>query len=434
MAKFWAVFKREYLERVRTRSFIIVTIFGPLLLGALMVVPAVMAARQMKSARIDNLQIIDASGAGIGSEVRALLIASRSDSTLPQTDSATVTVRNVSLDETAQAESLATAAVMRKELTGYIVLDSATVAGASARYAGREASSVGQMQMLETAIRQTVLRQRLQREGLDPARIARLTQVRLQMQTERISEKGRGGSGMASTALGIALALILYMSLIFYGQNILRSVLEEKTTRVAEVIVASVKTDVLLSGKVLGVTAVSMTQMVFWMISAMILYFSRGAIFAKFGLQNAMQITLPQVGPMLAIAFLLFFVLGFIFYASLFAAAGATVSSDQEAQQAAQPIMMLIIASIIFLNPILVAPMSGVAKVLSWLPFSAPIVMPLRMSVTPLDPIEIGLVLAGLAVASAGSIWLSARIYRVGLLMYGKKPGFRELGRWIAQS
>jgi ABC-2 type transport system permease protein len=239
---------------------------------------------------------------------------------------------------------------------------------------------------------------------------------------------------MASTALGIALALILYMSLIFYGQNILRSVLEEKTTRVAEVIVASVKTDVLLSGKVLGVTAVSMTQMVFWMISAMILYFSRGAIFAKFGLQNAMQITLPQVGPMLAIAFLLFFVLGFIFYASLFAAAGATVSSDQEAQQAAQPIMMLIIASIIFLNPILVAPMSGVAKVLSWLPFSAPIVMPLRMSVTPLDPIEIGLVLAGLAVASAGSIWLSARIYRVGLLMYGKKPGFRELGRWIAQS
>ncbi len=434
MGKFLAVFKREYLERVRTRSFIIVTIFGPLLLGALMIVPAVIAAKQMKAARLDHLQIIDASGAAIGQDVRALLIAARGDSTLPQADSATVTVRTVSVAETAQAESLATRAVMKKDLTGYIVLDSATVAGASARYAGREASSVGQMQMLETAIRQTVLKKRLQKEGLDPARIAMLTQVRLQMQTERISEKGRGGSGVASTVLGIALALILYMSLIFYGQNILRSVIEEKTTRVAEVIVASVKTDVLLTGKVLGVTAVSMTQMIFWILSAIILYFARGAIFAKFGLQNAMQITLPHVGPGLAIAFFLFFILGFIFYASLFAAAGATVSSDQEAQSASQPILMLIIASIIFMNPILVAPMSGMAKVMSWLPFSAPIVMPLRMSVTPLEPIEIALVLVGLALASVASIWVSARIYRVGLLMYGKKPSFKELGRWITQS
>jgi ABC-2 type transport system permease protein len=434
MGKFLAVFKREYLERVRTKSFLIVSVFGPLLLGAIMIVPAVIANKQMKAARLDRLEIIDASNVGLGAEVRAMLIVPRADSTQTLADSATLTVTVVAPSGVAQAESLATEAVMKKRLSGYVVLDSATVAGSTARYAGREASSVGQMDMLSTAIRQTVLRKRLIKEGLDPARIAALTQMRLRVQTERISDKGRGGSGVASTVLGFAMAFILYVSLIFYGQNILRSVLEEKTTRVAEVIVASVKTDILLTGKVLGVVAVSMTQMVFWAVSATIMYFARSAIFAKFGLQNATAFTLPHVSPWLAVAFFLLFMLGFIFYASLFAAAGATVSSDQEAQQAAQPIMMMIVASIIFLNPILVAPMSTIAKVLSWLPFSAPIVMPLRMSVTPLDPMEIALVLLGLAVACAASIWVSARIYRVGLLMYGKKPSFRELGRWIAQS
>lgn len=434
MGKFIAVFKREYLERVRTKSFVIVSIFGPLLLGALMIVPNVIAAKQMKAARVSKLQIIDATNIGLGSEVRAALIGPRADTTQSLADSSTLTVRTVAPQEVAQAESLATNAVMNKTLSGYVVLDSATVAGARARYAGREASSVGQMDMLSNAIRQTVLRKRLVSEGLDPARIAALTQIRLRVETERISDKGRGGSGMASTVLGFAMAFILYISLIFYGQNILRSVLEEKTTRVSEVIVASVKTDVLLMGKVFGVVAVSMTQLVFWAASAMVMYFARGAIFAKFGVQNSATFVLPHVSVGLGIAFFLLFLFGFIFYASLFAAAGATVSSDQEAQQAAQPIMMLIVASIIFLNPILVAPMSTMARVLSWLPFSAPIVMPLRMSVTPLDPMEIGLVIAGLAVASFAAIWVAARIYRVGLLMYGKKPSFAELGRWIAQS
>jgi ABC-2 type transport system permease protein len=136
----------------------------------------------------------------------------------------------------------------------------------------------------------------------------------------------------------------------------------------------------------------------------------------------------------MAMALMAFFVLGFIFYSSLFAAAGATVSSDQEAQSAQQPIIMMLIASIVFLQPILLAPSSTMAQVLTWLPFSAPIVMPLRMTVTPIPPLEIAGVLLVLALSSAGAIWISARIYRVGMLMYGKKPSFRELGRWIVQS
>ena len=248
MAKFWAVFKREYLERVRTRWFIIATVLGPLLLGTIMVVPAYMSAKTMKNATLGRIEILDATNVGLGSEVQAVLIAPRSDSGTAKADRNTLTVRVVDPSGLAQAESTATKSVMQKDLSGYVVLDSSTVAGNTARYAGRDASAVGEMQVLEGAIRQTVLRTRLEREGLDPARIAALTNVRLSLSTERISEKGRGGTGLASTILGFVLAFLLYMSLVLYGQNTLRSVLEEKTTRVAEVIVASVNTDILLAG------------------------------------------------------------------------------------------------------------------------------------------------------------------------------------------
>ncbi len=144
----------------------------------------------------------------------------------------------------------------------------------------------------------------------------------------------------------------------------------------------------------LAVSAVGITQQLVWAASALAIYTGRTAIFAKLGMPNANSITLPHVSIGMGIAFGLFFLLGFVFYSSLFAAAGATVSSDQEAQQAAQPITMLLVASIIFLQPIVLAPSSTMAKVLSWLPFSAPIVMPLRMSVVPLPTLEIVLVIA----------------------------------------
>jgi ABC-2 type transport system permease protein len=143
---------------------------------------------------------------------------------------------------------------------------------------------------------------------------------------------------------------------------------------------------------------------------------------------------LPYVSPGLIALFLLFNVQGFLLYSTLFAAAGATVNSDQEAGQAAQPIILLLVTSILFLQPVMLSPASTLAKVLSWLPFSAPIVMPLRMSVSQIDPIEMTGVIATLALSCAIVTWMSSRIYRIGLLMYGKRPSFRELARWVAQA
>jgi ABC-2 type transport system permease protein len=126
-----------------------------------------------------------------------------------------------------------------------------------------------------------------------------------------------------------------------------------------------------------------------------------------------------------------FFILGYVFYSSLYAAAGAMVNSEQEAQQALTPVMLFVIASALLIQPVLLNPGSSLARVASIVPFSAPIIMPLRMSLVAVPPLDIALSVLGLVLACAAAVWLAGRIYRVGMLMYGKKPTLRELARWV---
>jgi ABC-2 type transport system permease protein len=254
------------------------------------------------------------------------------------------------------------------------------------------------------------------------------------MSAERITDKGRGGSGIGSAIFGFLIAFLLYMMIVLYGQNILRGVLEEKTTRVAEVIVSSVSTDVLLAGKVIGVGAVGLLQQAVWLGSAVALYQLRMHIFTALGMPAMPNLPLPQMPPMLIVALVLFFILGYSLYAALFAAVGAMVSSQEDANQAAQPVIMLLVFSIIFAQPVMLNPTSRLAEIVSWIPFSAPVIMPMRMSAISIPWYELAGTLAGVAVTCAICVWLSARIYRVGLLMYGKRPTMRELARWIRQS
>lgn len=142
-------------------------------------------------------------------------------------------------------------------------------------------------------------------------------------------------------------------------------------------------------------------------------------------------VQIPDVSPLVGLALLLFFLLGFILYASLFGAVGAMVSAEEDVQQAATPVMMLLIASIIFMQPVLLNPSSTLANVVSLIPFTAPIMMPLRMTLIAVPWYEIVASLVSVAAGCWLAIWLSARIYRVGLLMYGKRPALRELARWI---
>jgi ABC-2 type transport system permease protein len=431
--KLMAVIKREYIERVRSKWFIIGTLFGPIFLMGVMVLPGLMTVKNMREAQVTDFQILDATGTRLGSRIavtlrdRALNDEARKKLGDKAPPLAETRVLAISMAELAAAESTATKAVMAGTTRGYMVLDSATVNGARARYAGKNASSLGEMGQIENAFRTAVLGERLERAGITGPRADSLTRVRGSVATERITERGRGGSGLAGFFIGFIIAFLLYMMIMLYGQNIMRGVLEEKTTRVAEVVIASISPETLLAGKVIGVGAVGLTQQLVWLTFGVIgSFYGLGAMAAA-----GVSFTLPQISAFQIVTLILFFLLGYTFYASIFAAVGAMCSSPEEANQAAFPAMLPLIASIVFVQPILSAPTSTLANVMSMLPFSSPIVMPMVMSATPVPTWQVLTALLLLVVACVGTIWVSARIYRVGLLMTGKRPSLKELVRWV---
>jgi ABC-2 type transport system permease protein len=435
MAKLWVVIKREYLERVRSKWFIFMTIFGPVFMLAVFVLPGYMTVRGMKDAQVGSIHILDATGTGLGQRVADHLERQQQNSPLAKVPGTVPAVPSVveavNARGLAAAESVATQLVMEKQAQGYLVLDSLTLAAHKVRYAGRNASSIAQVGLIESAVRQSLMASRMQDAGLAPARIDSLTSVRVDMTAERIDDRGRGGSGLVSAIFGVVIAVLLYMMIMLYGQNVLRGVLEEKMTRVAEVVMASVKPDILLAGKILGVGAVGLTQQLIWFGSAALL-FGYGATMAKaMGVPQMQGVTLPTISVPLFLALVFFFLFGYVLYSSMFAAVGAMVGSQEEAQQAAGPVVMLLVSSVIFIQPIMLSPSGTLAVTMSLIPFTAPIVMPLRMSAVQVPTYEIAISLVGVALTCWLAIWASARIYRVGLLMTGKRPSLRELVRWI---
>jgi ABC-2 type transport system permease protein len=430
MARLWAVIKREYLERVRTKWFIFSTVFTPLLFGALTLLPIWLASKSTSTENVAHIQILDASGSGLGKRVAYAL-----GSGIGSADTAATQVITLDTTQLAAAELAATDAVVKRETRGYLVLGPHILDATEARYAGRNGSSLIDIGRIEGAVRQGVLVTRLERAGFDAERVTSLMQTKkIDIDAEQIGDRGREGKGgIVKYIFAFSLAFLLYMSIFIYGQNVLRGVLEEKQTRVAEVVVSSVPTDTLLAGKVLGVGAVGITQQILWVIGSLAVVKIREPVMHALHITSP-SIELPSIPPGVLALLLLFFVLGFMLYSALFAAVGAMVNSDQEAQQAAQPVTLLLVATAILIQPILLNPGTKLAKVASIFPFSAPILMPLRLSLVSVPWTEVVAALVVMAVAIAGAIWLASRIYRTGLLMYGKRPSLSEVGRWLRRS
>ena len=424
MDKLWVIVAREYLERVRTRWFLFSTVFGPAFFAALMILPAIVQRRTKASEDVSRIIVFDATGREVGRRIAEGLSVGRIG------DTARTQVRELTLRQLAPAESAATREIVRGELTGYLVLDSAALEGRRVRYAGRNASAEADMDMIRRVVRESIMETRLEMAGVKPDESAALVRTKLEFDLERISDRGRRGSATVSVVFALIIVVILYMALMLYGQAVLRGVMEEKQTRVAEVVLSSVRPWSLLAGKVIGVGSVGLTQLAVWITSAILLMRYREPILAKFGTE-ATSITPPDVTIGMGLVMLLFFVVGYVFYSSLFAAVGAMVNTEQEAQQALMPIVLVLVSSFVFFQPILSKPTSGLAQTLSWLPFSAPIVMPLRIAVIPVPAWDIAISLVSVTAGSYIAVWLAGRIYRTGMLMYGKRPTMRELARWL---
>jgi ABC-2 type transport system permease protein len=220
-----------------------------------------------------------------------------------------------------------------------------------------------------------------------------------------------------------AMVMLLYTAVIFYGVSVMRAVLEEKNSRVMEVLLSSATSTELMAGKLIGVGAVGLTQIVIWIVMAGAYALPALAASASTG-----EIRIP---PLTLAAFALFFLLGYLLFSSIYAAIGAVITSEQEGQQLQFIIVLPLIISVFMMGPVMRAPDAPVAVWTSMVPFFSPVLMYLRIAVQPPPVWQIALSLALLVGTIAGILILCARIYRIGILMYGKRPTLPEIVKWL---
>lgn len=426
MRKLWIVAQREFQERVRSRWFVVSTVLVPAFLGLVIFIPVYFTSTAATSPDMARITIIDVSGSGIGERVAARLDSGVAGNMAPRFE-------DVAPAALAAAESSATRDVITGTRKGYLVLGPLLWPKPDVRYSGSNATSTIEMSKLQRIVHDELIATRLRSAGMDPHQVESLTALDLQMSTERLTARGRGGSGEIGSIVAFIVAFVLYLTIFFYGQIVMRGVMEEKQTRVAETVVSSVRPDTLLFGKILGVGGVAAAQLGISGLATVFLIQNRAAVMARLHVQ-ASSYALPHVAPGMGALLVVYFILGYIVYSSLFAAIGSMVSSEQDAQQVQMPVTLLLVITALFIQPVSFAPESRLAEVLSYIPFSSPIIMPLRLSLVPIPVWKLGASLGALVAGSWLSVWIAARIYRTGLLMYGKRPSPRELVRWVRAS
>jgi ABC-2 type transport system permease protein len=250
------------------------------------------------------------------------------------------------------------------------------------------------------------------------------------LKTQQV-KNGRAVAADASKGFwgAYVMAFMLYFAVVFYGVNVAQSVVAEKTSRVFEVMLASAKPESLMLGKLLGVGAVGLTQMAIWIV--FILMLSASSLWMTLGLGG---LGAYGVTPLQLIFFLLYFILGFFFYSALSAGLGATVSQESEVQQFTMIIVLPQVIGLVLIVYILSNPGAWPVVLLSLFPPCTPIVMCLRMAAMAVPAWQLALSVLLLLSATYGMVWVASRIYRVGILMYGKRPTLPEMLRWLKYS
>jgi len=416
MRKTWAVIRREFVERVRTKWFWISAILGPVLFAAIIVVPVLLS----RSAGVRRIAVVDGSSTEFGTRVAEVLSAGR-------------LFRAHRVVAGAGVFDSLTAQVEAKQLDGFLIVTDDLTETGRAEYRASNVSSIQAIEAMQRALSRLVVKVRLEREGVNPAVVDR-AQIAISLETKKISRgETRAESVGGSFFMAYIMAVLLFMAILLYGVNVMSSVLEEKNNRIMEVLVSSLKPFEMMLGKVLGVGAVSFFQFLIWGISARVLFSQRQALLRTMtGSADAgAGFQMPPIPAATIAVFLAFFLGGFLLYSAMFAAVGAMSGNEQEARQAQQPVMYLLMVSYLSIFALTNDPNSTFSMSLSLIPFTSPIAMPVRWTAGNLPFSEVLASLAILFVAIMGVTWVAARIYRMGILMTGKRPNLKELMRWV---
>ena len=416
MHKVWAVIRREFVERVRTKWFWISAILGPVLFAGIIVFQIM----QSVGGAVRTIAVVDSTTAGYGTRVVEGLGASK-------------LIRATRVAAGPGVVDSLTRLVEAKQLNGFLLLSDALTETGKAEYRASNLS-LQTIEELQRALNRLVVKVRLEERGVNPAVVDWAQNLRVTLDQKKIA-RGRTTTESAGESFVVAwvMAILLFMAILLYGVNVMSSVLEEKTTRIVEVLVSSLRPFQLMLGKVAGAGAVSFFQFIIWGVSARLLISLRVPIARALGADtaSAQTMVLPHVPFATLAVFMAFFLGGFLLYSAMFAAVGAMSSNEQEARQAQQPVTYLLMISYLSIIGLTNDPSSTFAKTLSLVPFTSPIATPVRWTAGSMGTGELVASLAMLAVAIVGVTWVASRIYRVGILMTGKRPTMKELVRWV---
>ncbi|MBS1814002.1 MAG: ABC transporter permease [Acidobacteria bacterium] len=402
--------RREYLERIRGKAFKISTVLIPLLMiGSILI-----ATHGSKTA--GHIAIVS-------SDTNLALDLQKE---LENSDKSDMDV-DVQAPTAGWRQRLNTA-VADKKLDGYLVIDG-TSNEPTISYLSSAKGDIATTQTINAALRRVLTRERLIHRGMSRADIDALLKTPV-LQKETIT--ATGASDKSDNTSGFIAAYVLFFLMYFivmmHGINVASSVVEEKSSRVFEVLLATVKPSEMMAGKIIGVGSVGLTQVAIWIGCIAAMLFT--PLLAHIGAGGFKL----QLSGLQLVCFVVYFLLGFLLYSSIAAAIGALVNSEQELRQYNMFIAMPMAVNMVVLFPIITAPNSLLSTLLSFIPTSTPLLMFLRLSIANVPGWQIGLSIATLSLSIAIVIWIAARIYRIGILMYGKRATLPEIVRWLRQS
>jgi len=410
------VIRREYLQRVRSKWFLFGTLAAPLLVVGAMAIPILLESRQESAAR--NIALVDHTGV-LMDRVRERL------------EDAEFNVRSADPGEIPELQ----AAVEGGDLGGYLVLPEEALSRGRVEFHGRTAPGTFSRLSIRSGVAQSALEHRLEEAGGRTDMESLLAGGELEIILTR-SQGGGASEGNPQFVGGFIGAMLLYMVILLYAVAVMRATLEEKTGRIVEILVSSVRPSALMLGKILGVGSVGLTQLAIWI--------AMGVLAFTLGLP-ALLATRPELvdpdflaealpGPGLSALFVALFLGGFFLYSALYAAVGAMCSTEEEAQQAQFPVVLLLVFPIMFLMPVIEDPSSTTAVAASLVPFFSPILLYARAATGAVPAWEIAAALVLLFGGVWAIAWVAGRIYRVGILMQGKRPTLPELWRWVREA
>ena len=403
--------KWEFLERVKTKAFIIGLFMMPMIIAVFTVIPSLLASKADEKMR--TIGVIDETGS-----LLPYLSQRIAKFKLPDSSANYQLVKITDVDSSREhLKILATAKILDNEIEGYFLLPSDVMETGKIDYRSENVGNIRDQERFSKILEDVIIERRLEARGYNSKEIRDLS-TDVDVKTIKVSSKGEEKeSGFLETFFtGYIFIMMLFMLVMTSGQMLIRSLIEEKSNRIVEVLMSSCSSRELLTGKILGLSLLGLTTIAFWLLILVGVNFSMPTPFVSFD-----HIAL----------LLVYFVLGYLLYVAIFITAGAPVSTEQEAQQMTAYVTLLVMFPIALAVPAMQNPDSMMVKVLSQIPLLTPTMMALRLSIQAPDLWEIALSLVTLSASIVGMMWVAAKVFRIGILLTGKRPNLKEMYRWI---